>query len=72
MATLTVLEFHSADGADKGLALIKDLQTQALITLQDAAIVTWPEGARKPATHQLYDLTAKGAGTGLFGECSSA
>ncbi len=50
MATLTVLKFHAADAADKGLALIKDLQKQALITLQDAAIVTWPEGARKPKT----------------------
>ena len=37
MATLSVLKFHAADAAEKGLALIKDLQKQALITLQDAA-----------------------------------
>jgi uncharacterized membrane protein len=66
MATLTVLEFHSPDGAEKGLALMKDLQKQALIKLHDAAIVTWPEGARKPKTRQLFDLTAAGALDGAF------
>jgi uncharacterized membrane protein len=66
MATLSVLKFHQADAADKGLALLKDLQKQALIKLHDAAIVTWPEGARKPKTRQLYDLTAAGAWDGAF------
>ena len=66
MATLTVLKFHEADAADKGLALLKDLQKQALIKLHDAAIVTWPEGAKKPKTRQLLDLTAAGAWDGAF------
>jgi uncharacterized membrane protein len=66
MATLSVLKFDSADAADKGLVLIKDLQKQALITLQDAAIVTWPEGAKKPKTRQLYDLTCAASWDGAF------
>src|SRR6516164_337851 len=66
MATLSVLKFHESDAGDKGLALLKDLQKQALIKLHDAAIVNWPEGARKPKTRQLYDLTAAGAWDGAF------
>jgi uncharacterized membrane protein len=66
MSTLSVLKFDSADAADKGLALVKELQKQALITLQDAAIVTWPEGAKKPKTRQLYDITCAAAWDGAF------
>jgi uncharacterized membrane protein len=66
MATLTVLEFESVDGAEKGLALVQDLQKQALIKLHDAAIVWWPKGVRKPKTRQMHDLTAAGAMDGAF------
>jgi len=66
MATLSVLKFGSTDAADKGLALVKDLQKQALIKLQDAAVVTWPEGAKKPKTRQLYDVTGAAALDGAF------
>jgi len=66
MATLSVLKFDSADAADKGLALVKDLQTQSLIKLQDAAVVTWPAGAKKPKTQQLFDLACAGAWDGAF------
>lgn len=66
MATLSVLKFDCADAADKGLTLVKDLQKQELIKLLDAAIVTWPEGARKPKTRQLYDLACAAAWDGAF------
>ncbi len=66
MATLSVLKFESADAAEKGLTLLKDLQRQALIKLEDGAIVTWPEGAKKPKTRQLYDLTCAAALDGAF------
>jgi uncharacterized membrane protein len=66
MATLTVLKFDSADGADRGLALLEDLQKQALIKVHDAAIVSWPKGSRKPKTRHLSDMTAAGALDGAF------
>jgi uncharacterized membrane protein len=46
MATSSALKFGSPDGAEQGLALAEDLQTKALITVDDAAIVTWQLGAR--------------------------
>lgn len=66
MATLSVLKFENPDGAKQGLGLIQDLQKQSLITLQDAAIVTWPDGAKKPRTQHLANLTGIGALDGAF------
>jgi uncharacterized membrane protein len=66
MTTLTVLKFETADGAEKVLHVIQDLGKQNLINLHDAAIVTWPEGKKKPKTQQLTDLTGVGALSGAF------
>jgi uncharacterized membrane protein len=66
MATLTVLKFETADGAEKALDVVKDLNKQNLITLHDAAIVTWPQGKKKPKTKQLHDLAGAGALSGAF------
>jgi uncharacterized membrane protein len=66
MATITVLKFPKADGAQQGLDMVQDLQKQHLITLHDAAIVTWPEGKKKPKTKQLANLAGIGALDGAF------
>jgi len=66
MATLTVLEFPSAEGADQMLNTLEGLQRQQLITVEDAAIVTWPAGAKKPKTRQLHNLAGVGALGGAF------
>ncbi len=61
MATLTVFKFHAPEGAEQMLDTVKSLQKQQMITIQDAAIVTWPVGKKKPKTKQLENLAAKGA-----------
>ena len=66
MATLSVLKFENAGGAEEALELVKSLQKQQLITLQDAAIVTWPNGAKKPKTKQLISMAGMGALNGAF------
>jgi uncharacterized membrane protein len=66
MATLTVLKFETADGAEKALKVVEDLSKKQLITLQDAAIVSWPEGKKKPKTEQLRSLAGAGALGGAF------
>jgi uncharacterized membrane protein len=43
-----------------------DLQKQHLIEVQDAAIVTWPQGKKSPKTQQLHSLTGQGALIGAF------
>ena len=66
MTTLTVLKFQSAEGAENALDLIKNLSKQNLINLHDAAIVTWPEGKKKPKTQQLTNMAGLGALDGAF------
>ena len=66
MANLIVLEFPTAEGADTMLSTLENLQKQQLIQVQDAAIVTWPVGARKPKTRQLSNMTSAGALGGAF------
>ena len=67
MATsLVVLKFETPDGAEKGLELAQSLQKQQLLELLDAAIVTWPQGKKKPRTRHAGDLTCAGACDGAF------
>ncbi len=66
MATLTVLKFPTADGAERTLGIIRDLQSKQYITLHDAAIVSWPADKKKPKTQQLSDMTGAGALGGAF------
>lgn len=66
MTTITGYKFDTAEGAGKMLNLVQDLTKQQLITLEDAAIVTWPEDKKKPKTQHLGDMTGSGALGGAF------
>jgi len=68
MGTLTVWKFDSAGGAENALELLEQLQKEELIRVDDAAYVYWPEGAKKPRTAQLHNMTGAGAlGGGFWG-----
>src|SRR5215217_2774959 len=64
--TLTVLKFPEADGADRMIHKLEDLQKQELIQIVDAATVSWPQGKSKPRTRQLNNLAGFGALDGAF------
>jgi len=66
MATMTVWKFPTVDGAAQAERTLVGLQEKGLIKIHDAAIVTFPEGAKRPKTHQLAGLTAAGALGGAF------
>ena len=66
MASLTVWKFDTPDGADQALAKVESLSKQQLITVQDAAVVSWPEGKKKPKTRQAVNLAGLGALQGAF------
>ncbi|MBP2364321.1 DUF1269 domain-containing protein [Pseudonocardia parietis] len=66
MATLTVWRFDTTDGAKEALTTIERLQKQELINLVDAAVVSWPEGHKKPRTEQLHGLVGSGTLGGSF------
>jgi uncharacterized membrane protein len=66
MGTMTVWKFGSPGGAEAALDKLKNLQTEGLITVHDAAIVSWMEGKRRPKTRQLHNLAGAGALNGTF------
>jgi uncharacterized membrane protein len=66
MATLTAWAFDTVDGAEQASQRLQALQTQELIKLQDAAVVSWEPGKKKPKTRQLSNMTAAGALGGTF------
>lgn len=64
--TLTVWRFDTADGADAATKTLDDLSRQELITVVDAATVSWPTGRKKPKTRQHTPTTSLGALGGAF------
>jgi uncharacterized membrane protein len=66
MATLTAWKFETPYGAEAALDKLRGLQQQQLIVVQDAAVVTWEAGKRKPKTHQMRDMKAGGTLGGAF------
>lgn len=66
MTALTVWEFDTATGASEALGKLKSMQKQQLINIQDAAIVEWQKGKKKPKTRQAMDLVGVGALSGAF------
>jgi uncharacterized membrane protein len=63
MATLSVLKFNDPYGAERVMVALQGMQERELITLEDAAVVSWPQGNKKPKTRQLH---GGGAGWGAF------
>ena len=66
MATLTVWKFPTAGGAEDATQTLGELARQQLITIHDAATVSWEPGKKKPTTRQLHNLVGGGALGGMF------
>ena len=66
MATLSVLKFNDPYGADRVLVALQGMQEREMITLEDAALVSWPQGNKKPTTRQLHSTAGASAGWGAF------
>jgi uncharacterized membrane protein len=66
MGTLTVWKFETPNGAQDALNKLIDLSKQHLIQVNDAAVVSWEQGKKKPKTHNYGSLTGQGALSGAF------
>lgn len=64
--SLTVWIFESPQGADEALPRLEHLAGEGLIVVDDAAIVAWPRGRRKPSTRTLGSLSGPGTLWGGF------
>ena len=66
MATLTVWKFNSPEGAEEILTKLTQLQKEHIISIKDAATVSWEVGKKKPKTKQAINLVGLGALDGAF------
>ncbi|WP_019146304.1 DUF1269 domain-containing protein [Aeromicrobium massiliense] len=65
-ATLTVWKFDTPGGAEEAARTLAQLAKENVITVLDAATVSWEEGKKKPKTHQGVSTTGAGALGGAF------
>lgn len=66
MTTLTAWAFPGADDAETAVERLQALQSEAAISIDDAAVVSWQAGKKKPKTRQLHNTTGQGALSGAF------
>jgi uncharacterized membrane protein len=66
VATLTVWKFDTANAAEEAERTLERLAKEELITVEDAAVVSWPEGKKSPKTRQARSMTGVGALGGAF------
>ena len=66
MGTLSVWKFDTPEGADHAEGILNGLSKEGLITVQDAAVVSWPADKKSPKTRQMHGLAGAGALGGAF------
>ena len=66
MTTLTVWKFDSPAGAQEALNKLVELSKQHLIQVNDAAVVSWEAGKKKPKTNNYGSMTGQAAVSGAF------
>jgi uncharacterized membrane protein len=66
MTSITVWAFDNPNAATEALRRVQAKGKQGLLDLQDAAIVSWPEGKKRPKTQQLHNMAGAGALGGAF------
>jgi uncharacterized membrane protein len=60
MTTLTVWRFPAPEGADAAVLRLEGLAERGLLTVEDAAVVVWAQGRRKPSARIVGSLTGAG------------
>jgi uncharacterized membrane protein len=65
-SALSVWTFGTADGAAGALRVIERLQTRRRLSVEDAAVVTWPAGKYRPYSYQAGTIDGTAALSGAF------
>ena len=66
MTTFTVWKFDTAEGAANADRLLRDAESEGIVTIVDHAIVSWPHGEEKPSVKQRHTPAKRGAATGAL------
>ena len=66
MTTLSAWAFDTPEGARSALHSVERLQWRRTVVVQDASVVSWPEGSRRPESYQVGDVAGAAALAGAF------
>ena len=66
MAAFTVWKFDGPNGAEHAAETLKQCQREGMVKIIDHAVVTWPEGDKKPTTHEGHEERWHGTGWGAL------
>ena len=66
MAAFTVWKFEDPAGAQHAAEKLRDSEREQLIKILDYAVVTWPEGDKKPTTHEGHEERWHSSGWGAL------
>ncbi|MBN9113422.1 MAG: DUF1269 domain-containing protein [Pseudonocardia sp.] len=66
MSTLSIWKFDTPEGAETALRTLERLQAQRLVVVDDASVVSWQEGKRRPKTYQAGSVAGTAALSGAF------
>ena len=66
MTAFTVWKFDTPDGAENAASRLEGSADEGLITILDHAVVSWPNGARRPVTKHSRDSVMHGTGWGAL------
>lgn len=64
--TVSIWRFDTPNGADAALRTLERLQTQRVVAIDDAAVVVWPPGTRRPHGYQVGTVAGTVALSGAF------
>lgn len=63
---LSIWRFDTSEGADTALSTLARLQARRLVTIDDAAVVVWRAGSRRPNGYQVGTAAGTSALSGAF------
>jgi uncharacterized membrane protein len=66
MNTLSSWRFTTPEGAETALRTLERLQHRRRVVVEDAAVVVWPTGARRPRSYQVGTAAGTAALAGAF------
>ena len=66
MNTVSIWRFDTSEGAEDAVSALERLQTRRLITIDDAAVVVWSAGSRRPHCYQVGTAAGTSALSGAF------
>ncbi len=66
MAAFTVWKFDGPNGAAQAAETLKQCQRDGIVKIIDHAVVSWPEGEKKPVTHEGHEERWHASGWGAL------